>query len=70
MTKEIKDINDALKAYYEKHDGKVVINASVFAFDDNGKLIDDDHIWNSGLHLDQKNNIEIMMDEFTKLNKL
>ena len=48
MTKEIKAINDALKAYYDKYDGNVVINASVFALDDNGKPIGDDHIWNGG----------------------
>lgn len=66
MTKEIKAINDALKAYYDKYDGNVVINASVFALDENGDSINDDHIWNGGSQWKQLTNLEIMMEEWKK----
>lgn len=66
MTKELKQIDKALKAYYDKYDGNIVINASVFALDDNGKPIDDDYIWNSGSEWKQLSNLEIMMEEWKK----
>ncbi len=66
MTKELKQIDKALKAYYDKYDGNIVINASVFALDDNGKPIGDDHIWNSGSEWKQLSNLEIMMEEWKK----
>ena len=68
MTKEIKAIHDALNAYYEKYDGNCVINASVFAFDNNGKAtLDADHIWSAGNPWKQESNLEIMLDEYKKL---
>ena len=64
MTKEIKAINDALEAYYDKYDGNVVINTSVFALDENGDCIDDDHMWGGGCQWKQLTNLEIMMEEW------
>tara|TARA_R110000744_G_scaffold94444_1_gene182341 strand:- start:1008 stop:1241 length:234 start_codon:yes stop_codon:yes gene_type:complete len=70
MTKEIKAINDALNAYYEKYNGNCVINASVFAFDNNGEAtMDDDHIWGAGNPWKQECNLDIMMEEYIKTEK-
>lgn len=46
-SKELKAIEDALYAYYEKHNWDVGIVASVVAFDDEGDVIDD-MIWTAG----------------------
>ena len=40
-SKELKAINKALVAYYEKHGGNCVINCSVFGFDEDTQVVDD-----------------------------
>lgn len=43
-TKELQDIENALEAYYNKHNGNVVMNVSIFAFDDNNDILDN-YLW-------------------------
>jgi len=46
-SKELKMLEKALEAYYEKHGGNVIVNVSVCAFDENDNVIDD-YLWLAG----------------------
>lgn len=64
MTKEIQAIDDALRAYYEKHNGNVVINASILAFNKDNEVIDGhERLWQIGEHLTQLTNVNVMMED-------
>lgn len=67
-TKELQDIDNALQAYYNKHKGNVVINVSVFAFDDNNDVVDD-HLWLVGDKDILLTNNECMVDEIKEIFK-
>lgn len=40
-TKALKNLQKAIAAYYDAHEGNCVINCSVFAFDEENEVIDD-----------------------------
>lgn len=44
VSKEIKAIEKALKAFYDKHGGNVMINTSVIAFNDEYDVVED-RLW-------------------------
>jgi hypothetical protein len=40
-SKALKNLQKAIAAYYDEHDGNCVINCSVFAFDEDTQVVDD-----------------------------
>jgi hypothetical protein len=66
LSKELQQIDDALNAYYEKHNGDVVISVSVSAFDKQSNVIDD-YLWLSGDKEVLLVNNECMIEEIKNL---
>jgi hypothetical protein len=66
LSKELQQIDDALNAYYEKHNGDVVISVSVGGFDKQSNVIDD-YLWLCGDREVLLVNNECMIQEIKNL---
>ena len=64
QSKEIQAIQQALRAWYEKYRGEVVMNVSVMAFDEDGDAVEEDsHMWFAGVKQAQLSNCHEMMKD-------
>jgi len=66
LSKELLQIEDALNAYYAKHEGDVIISVSVWGFDQQSNAIDD-YLWLAGDKEVLLVNNECMMEEILNL---
>jgi hypothetical protein len=65
-SKELQNIEDALQAYYDKHNGDVLIHVSVCAFDSESNVIDD-YLWMIGSKEMLLTSHECMLNEINDL---
>tara|TARA_R110000796_G_scaffold75997_1_gene170083 strand:+ start:443 stop:679 length:237 start_codon:yes stop_codon:yes gene_type:complete len=68
MTKELKQIDKALKAYYDKYHGNVVMDCTLIAFDKNDQIISDVAVeWDRGPLEARITNLELKLEDLKKV---